>query len=331
MEQAIRSRFNDEVYRELLRRHRIEENSIRPLGGFESFVYQFVRENKEYILRISHTGLRRSKGQIAAEVDFINYLAEHGVPAARAVPSPAGNLLEAAVDTDPDFVAVAFEKAPGGPPPREIWTPGFFARYGQVMGKMHRLTMDYVPSDKDNRRPDGMEDLEGFAERFLPPSETEVMEKWNRLLAYMEKLPRDQDAYGLIHQDLHGGNFFVDADGNITVFDFDDCQYFWFAHDIAMALFYVVPHHCVEKEDQENARQFLEHFLQGYRSEYELKKKWILEIPTFLSLREMDLYIAIHRSMDLDHLTPWCASFMENRREKILQGIPYVDLGWLKA
>jgi hypothetical protein len=32
------------------------------------------------------------------------------------------------------------------------------------------------------------------------------------------------------------------------------------------------------------------------------------EIPRFLKQREIDLYIAIHRSMDLDHLDAWCAS-----------------------
>ena len=48
----------------------------------------------------------------------------------------------------------------------------------------------------------------------------------------------------------------------------------------------------------------------------------------FLKLREMDLYIVIHRSLDLDDLDPWCASFMDNRKVKIENDVPYVELAW---
>ncbi len=90
---------------------------------------------------------------------------------------------------------------------------------------MHHLTKSYVPGS-DGFRPDGMEDLGGFAEKFLPPSEIEVITKWNCMLDYLRTLPKGIDEYGLIHQDLHGGNFFVDDAGNMTIFDFDDSQYF---------------------------------------------------------------------------------------------------------
>lgn len=171
-----------------------------------------------------------------------------------------------------------------------------------------------------------MEDLIGFAEKFLPPDEKEVICEWNRMLDYLYTLPKGPDEYGLIHQDLHGGNFFVDDAGNMTIFDFDDSQYFWFAHDIAMCLFYVVPHHCEKQADLDNAKLFLSHFMTGYRRENQLDHRWILEIPTFMKLREMELYIAINRSLDLNDLDPWCASFMKNRREKIQNRVPYLEL-----
>lgn len=326
MEQAIREQYNDNVFHELISKYGIDPSQVRPLGGFESFVYEFEREQKEYILRISHTGLRRTKEQVYAEVDFINYLADHGVPVARAVPSPQGNLLEAAQSENPLFVAVSFEKAKGGPPKRHHWIPSFFESYGQIMGRIHRVTKDYRPSNPLHRRPEGQEDLIGFAEKFLPSSETKIIEKWNQSVAYLETLTKGRDEYGLIHQDMHGGNFFVDDKEGITFFDFDDSQYFWFAHDIAMALFYVVPHHCSAKEDVEKAQEFLKHFLIGYRQENDLQGHWIKEIPTFLKLREMDLYIAIHRSMDLNNLDSWCASFMRQRREKIINDVPYIDM-----
>lgn len=326
MEPAIREKYNDNILREIMGKYGIDKDKIKLLDGFESFIYEFERDGREYILRISHTGLRRTRSQILAEVDYINYMADNGVPAARAVASLRGEFVETAENENPDFAAVAFEKAKGGPPQKHHWTPAFIRKYGEITGRMHRLTKEYKPSNPDLRRPDCMDDHEGFAEKFLPRSEAGVLTEWNRVLQYLRTLPRGRDEYGLIHQDLHRGNFFVDDSGNFTIFDFDDSQYFWFSHDIAMCLFYIVPHNCVKKEDLEKAGGFLKDFMAGYRMENQLEKRWLLEIPTFMKLREMDLYIAIHRSMDLNDLGPWCVSFMNGRKEKILNGTAYVDI-----
>lgn len=329
MEKQITEQYHDGIFHEIISKFGLDKNRVKLLDGFESFIHECERDGQEYILRISHTGLRRSMKQLLAEMDYINYMADNGVPAARAVPSPQGNMIETA-DSNPLFAGALFEKAKGHPPKREFWQPDNIQRYGETVGRMHRLTKSYQAPGPDCRRPDGMEDLEGFAEKFLPSSDKEVIDEWNRMLDYLRTLPKGKDEYGLIHQDLHGGNFFVDDAGNMTIFDFDDSQYFWFTHDIAMCLFYVVPHHCEKQEDLDNAKLFMNHFMTGYRRENQLDQRWILEIPTFLRLREMDLYIAIHRSLDLDDLDPWCASFMKNRREKILNRVPYLDLDFSK-
>lgn len=328
MEKAIREQYNKRIFNELIEKYGVQRNFIEPLGGFENFVYQYRKEDQEFIIRISHTGLRRTKEQLHAEADFINYLAEHGISVARPVASPMGNLVETADIENPSFSAVSFEKAKGRTPEREDWTHSFCQSYGRLMGRIHCLTKDYQPSNPLYRRPDGFADLNGFAEKFLPSSESAIITKWNELLLYLKTLPAGRNEYGLIHQDMHEGNFFVDDNGKITVFDFDDCQYFWFAHDLAMALFYVVPHHCVAGDDLKNAEQFFANFMAGYREENDLDDPWILEIPTFMKLREMDLYIAIHRSMDLNNLDRWCAGFMKGRKEKILNDIPYIDLNF---
>jgi len=327
MEREIREQYNEKIFIEIISKYGFKKENVKLLDGFESFIYECVQDEYEYILRISHTGLRRTKEQILAEVDYINYMSDNGVPAARAIPSPKGNMLETA-ESNPLFVGVLFEKAKGHPPKREFWQPPFIEKYGQITGRMHQLTKLYNPISPVHRRTDGMADLEGFAEKFLPQEETDVILEWNDMLKHLHSLPKGKDEYGLIHQDLHGGNFFVDDNGNMTIFDFDDSQYFWFSHDIAMTLFYVVPHNCVKKEDLDNARLFMKYFLTGYRRENNLEHRWIQEIPTFLRLREMDLYIAIHRSMDLNDLDPWCASFMNNRKEKILGRVPYVDISF---
>jgi Ser/Thr protein kinase RdoA (MazF antagonist) len=147
-------------------------------------------------------------------------------------------------------------------------------------------------------------------------------------LAYLERLPQAHTDYGLIHQDAHFGNLFLDGEGRITLFDFDDCCYSWYVNDIAIVLFYAV----LDQPDQQVFTQdFLFHFLQGYRREVDISASWLKEIPHFLKLREIDLYAAIHRSFDLDNIdNPWVAGYMNGRKERIEANIPFVQFDFDK-
>ena len=70
---------------------------------------------------------------------------------------------------------------------------------------------------------------------------------------------------------------------------------------------------------------FLDGFLPGYLSENKLDPVWYREIPFFMKLREIDLYALIHRSFDVNNLDdPWCAWYMNGRKERIERGIPYL-------
>src|SRR5690606_38225075 len=136
-------------------------------------------------------------------------------------------------------------------------------------------------------------------------------------------LPRDEQSYGLIHFDPHGGNLHVDDDLNITFFDFDDCGYAHYIYDVALTLFYSV---MGAEEPAAYTRTFLSHFWRGYRREYDLPSSWLATLPLFLKLREIDLYAVIHRSFDVDSIDdPWVSRFMSGRKERIEAGVPYLD------
>lgn len=327
MDKRSKEAFTSDILAETCQRYGIGPGSLELLDGFESFIYFFHRGGREYILRLSHS-LRYSLEMIEGEIDWVNYLSDHRVSVSRAIPSEQGNLAEKIDAQDGYFIASAFEKAPGRPPRREDWQAGLLKDVGRLVGQMHRLAKAYEPPDSRIRRPEWDFEMEDFARRYLPAGEERIVALWEALLDQIRLLPKDRDSYGLIHQDVHGGNFFVD-DGKITLFDFGDCQYAWFAYDLAMALFYVLPHHCDGDEQRQFARSALETLVQGYRLENTITPDWLQTIPLFLKLREIDLYIAIHRSMDLNHLDRWCASFMQGRKEKIEQQIPFLDISFL--
>ncbi len=329
MEQRIKDRFNQSILQEAMRRYDIATGDIHELNGFESFIFEFQRDAKDYILRITHS-LRRSEALICGEVDWINFLADGGVAVARAIPSALGKLVETIADPQDSpqgghFLATAFVKAPGERPWLVGWTPERYVLYGQLLGKMHTLAENYHPNPAW-KRPEWDDDSMEFVERYLPASESIAKQKYRAICEHLHSLPKDKTCYGLVHQDAHQSNFLMTEDGAITLFDFDDCAYSWFANDIAIVLFYI----SVEEDDAPAFTQtFMTHFLRGYRQFHALDEKWLKEIPTFLKLRELELYAVMHRDFDVENIdNEWCAHFIRGRKQKIEQDLPFIDFAF---
>ncbi len=325
MEPKIAKRYNNTILEAARACFEIAADQIQLLDGFESFIYEFSRPDGDFILRIGHS-TRRTPEWIAGEVDWINYLADGGARVARAILSANGNLVEAIADGHGDhFLVTAFEKAPGGPAWEQDLPPDFVQHYGQVLGRIHRLTKDYTPTNPAWRRfewnaPGNLEIAE-----WLPDSEAAVRQKFAALMPYFDSLPKDRESYGLIHQDAHGGNFFV-HNGQLTLFDFDDCVYGWFIYDIAMVFFYEL---MWKTDDRAAVETFCNAFLAGYRRENQLAPQWLAAIPYFLKLREIDLYALIHRSFDVENLEDeWCQNYMRGRKEKIENEVPFIHFDW---
>lgn len=326
MDQFIVDRYTDAILHEAMRRYGIADGQIRPLDAFENFIYAFERETGAYILRIAHT-FRRDESLIQGEMEWINFLAEGGVSVSRAIPSENGVLVEAIADSQGGtFLVSAFVKAQGRPP-WALWTPQLYETYGHTIGRMHALSKQYRPSQPAWKRPDWDDPLFEFVERYLPASESVAVQKYRDLCAHVNTLARDPESHGLIHQDAHGSNLFVDDAGRITLFDFDECAYSWFVNEIAIVLFYIV-------QDAEDWRaftqEFMAHFLRGYRRACSLDPAWLKEIPAFLKMREIELYAVMFRDFAGETMdNEWCARFMHGRKSKIEQGVPYVDFDFL--
>jgi Ser/Thr protein kinase RdoA (MazF antagonist) len=322
MEQLIKDRYSDAVLQEAMQRYDISREQIKLLDSFESFIYEFENASGAYILRIAHSS-RRSEALIQGEVDWINYLADGGVSAARAVLSARGNLVEAIEDGQGGaFLATAFVKAQGGAP-WDLWTPQLYETYGQLIGHMHMISKQYRPTRPEWKRPAWDADMFEFVDRYLPQSESAAKRKYRGACAHVNSLPKGRDEYGMTHQDPHGNNFFVDSAGRITLFDFDECAYNWFVNDIAVVLFYIIQ----DAEDWPTfTQEFMGHFLKGYVQACPLHPGWLKEIPHFLKIREIELYAVMHRDFDVTNISDeWCARFMQGRKEKIDQGVPYID------
>ncbi|OGO67799.1 MAG: hypothetical protein A2Z49_00430 [Chloroflexi bacterium RBG_19FT_COMBO_56_12] len=328
MDPKIASRFNDNILQTAMRCYNILSDQVELLDGFESFIYKFRRPDGQFILRIGHSD-RRSPDLIRGEVDWINYLAAGGATVARAILSENGNLVEPVEDGQGgEFLCTAFVHAPGAEIHRDQINDRLYRNYGRLIGRMHALAKTYRISNPAWKRYAWDSTENNTAERQMPAKEVLAMEKYRSVLAHLRSLPRDTDGYGMIHQDAHPGNFFVDDEYCITLFDFDDCVYGHFIYDIAMVLFYTS---IGEPDPAEYTERFMPVFLSGYREENRLNPAWLPELPHFMKLREIDLFAAIHFSFadgdNPDH--PWAARYMKGRREKIEGNTPFITFDWL--
>jgi Ser/Thr protein kinase RdoA (MazF antagonist) len=349
MEQAIRDRYNEAIRAELGRRYGLAEEDLALLDGFESFIFAARGAERPFILRLSHE-LRRSAAHTLGEIDWLNFLAARGAGVARALPSPRGLFVERIPDGQGGaFLATAFARAAGGPP----WEngrsgPALYAQYGRLLGRLHALTQEYTPGNPAWRRPawDDPDNLIDIA-KWLPAADRDMLPLFADVLAHLRALPTPPDAWGLIHQDAHTGNFFATDDLRLTLFDFDDCVYGHFVYDIAMVLFY-----SITNREQEAARLldaaaadgppgkdglletwahlFWSAFWPAYQAENRLDPAWLAELPWFFKLREIELYAVIHRSMSAAEIaaSPWTSGFMNGRRARILNQTPYSSLNF---
>jgi Ser/Thr protein kinase RdoA (MazF antagonist) len=312
------------------RRYGVNRDDLEKKGSFESQVFEYQRDGQRYIMKLTHR-LHRTPELVEGEVDWILHLDDCGVSVCRPVPSKAGKLIEvidgSAVGQlgDDYFIVYAFEKAPGRGTTRTDWSDDMVTAWGRTLGRMHRATREYHPAREDIRRFrwDTDPGLNKFA---CLESQPKIIDKWREIIERLKSFPADDGGYGLIHSDLHHGNFFL-SDGHLHVFDCDDCHYGWLGFDIMIPLFYVMRHADVNPNDTEYARRYLDRFLTGYRSETDVDGVWIRRIPDFMKLRELDLY-TILIDEDFADGNDWCRRFMDDRRNRIENDVPVLDLNF---
>jgi Ser/Thr protein kinase RdoA (MazF antagonist) len=304
----------------------ISESELQPLeGGHFTHVYGFAREARSYVLRLTppsaDTDLERQRAILA----WMAYLADHGAFVPEPLPSQDGRLVEIIPSPDDNWLVVAFTRAEGILSEElslDQWDDGQFQVLGKSIGKMHAIARGYAPS-KEMTYPDWKNGGNLFSHALQ--NEFGLKEKQSFVLEQIRSLPKTADAYGLIHCDLHFGNFFLDIPRQkITLIDFDDCAYGWFVMDIAVLLFDILVLYTGSDKDA-YGRYFLRNFLAGYLAETPLSHFWLEQLPIFLKLLEINVYDMVARSYPAE-ADEWVTKFMAGRKERLENDIPYIDL-----
>ncbi len=291
-------------------------------SGFESFVYEFERNNLQLILKISHSS-RRSPEEIQGEIDYLNFLHNEEIPVALVEKSLSGNFVEIEEAVDGFFTGICFQKAKGRHIRKEDKTPDLFLQMGKIQAAMHNSAEKANLGGIKFHRPDCFEMDKNVVRECLTDKDCEVIKIYDDLFEGFGKQTKTSQNYGIMHYDFHPGNFFINGD-KLTLFDFDDSVYFWFIADMAVTLFYQVPHDIKNQKEFDSVKLFLDNFLQGYTEIRSFDTASIIEFGNYLKMREIILY-AILQTSGLIGKNNWVDGYLRNRKDKIINHVPYLD------
>nr|WP_145163860.1 phosphotransferase [Paenibacillus terrae] len=291
MIREIEQQFTEEILTEAIKRYDLNKDTVRSLGGYESFVYEYQKNNAFFILKISHT-IRRSINNIRGEIEFLNFLSNKGLAVSNAVPSTRGNMVEEIAAENGSFLAISYEMSLGKEVSGEEWNESLYEKWGEFLGKIHHATKSYEWSNPA---------FQLKAEKYLRPDD-EMISILKERLTKLTSLPKSKDTYGLTHTDFHQSNFYL-HNGDIYLFDFDDCSYTYFINDIGITLCYALFYPFKEFENKaEYYKLFFRHFMKGYLKENTIQEEEIVHLQDAIKLRYALLYIYFHQANDVSNL-----------------------------
>jgi Ser/Thr protein kinase RdoA (MazF antagonist) len=330
MEKSVTDIFTEQLLHHIAVQFDSRGEHLTLLGDFENFVYEFPYRGESAILRISHHS-HRDDIQIMGELEWVHHLATAGVSLSRPLLSPNQKWIETFDVGTHKFFATAFTKADGKRVTEEVWGDRLFQQWGKVVGQMHRITQKFQPQDEKFRRFHWYEDnYVASALDILPESESIIRAKYVDMMDLLNRLPIGAENYGLVHTDVHAGNFHY-QDNKMTVFDCDDCCYHWYMFDIAIVFYYALLSPLVKNSPEERAefaRNFAIQFWEGYRQEFDLPKWWWRHVQTFFKLRDLQLFTVLTLKWT-GELTKRQKQMINSFRHRIEQDLLYVDLDYV--
>jgi len=141
---------------------------------------------------------------------------------------------------------------------------------------------------------------------------------WNGMFKHIElNIPKEDEFYGIMHGDMHEGNFLVDPNNNnkLTFFDWDLLSKGWYAIDIGCVIFGcrfgTLMMQKSREESNEMVKGFCQAFLAGYSPDKPIDMEHIKEGCRF---RVELIHVAFKMIVDEGHnenFKPFADQFYE--------------------
>ncbi|MCM5703394.1 serine/threonine protein kinase [Larsenimonas salina] len=191
------------------------------LNSYENRVFDFQDENRRrFILKVYRPD-RWTSAQRAEELQFIEFLAQSGVPVGTPWQASNGQVLH----RYEDFDYAIFNALPGQAP--ELDNPNHLFALGELVGKLHHASRGYSFSERPVWAPLSL--LEHAASvvlesGFLSHRQAQVYEKLTtELISQARSWPLESLTMFPVHGDCHIGNI-LGREDEFGLVDFDDAR-----------------------------------------------------------------------------------------------------------
>lgn len=233
----------------------LEVCSLRLHSHSENAVFRVeAADGDAYALRVHRPGYH-DLAALESELTWTEALAAAGLPAPAAVRTRDGRTYaKVALPNAAEVRHVGLVRWVGGTSlaedlganakPTEI--RAVYASLGQLIADLHLASIQWSPPPGFKRHAWDAQGLVGEQpiwgrfweiEGASGAQRAALLAVRNQLLDILSALPKNPDAYGLIHADLNCDNV-LRKGGCLSVIDFDDAGFGWFAFDLAVAAWY---------------------------------------------------------------------------------------------
>ena len=287
-----------------------DAGSARFFRSSANFLYTFDQKGKRHFLRFADSS-ERSREEIEAEVDLVNWLAGAGIDVAIPIRAKDEHFVQSTETERGTFHAVVFGELQGSQFEIDELDSSRFHAWGGALGKLHAALKHY-PGTATPARRSWQDDLEMIG-GYMPVDAPALRNEWEWISASLSELPVEPDNYGLIHFDFELDNL-VWGNQSVGILDFDDCARYWTVADVAFALRDLFGDN--PNLDDGSFREFVS----GYRAYCPLDEETILKIPLFLRMAKLIQYARMARSLDLaqDQKYPdWLLSLSQKLQQRM--------------
>jgi amicoumacin kinase len=274
---------------------------IEKVGETENIVYR-CQGTPNFALRWVHAQ-HRSRLQIEAELNWLHILIQAGLNVCKPLPSLNQNPIENRQIGSETFWVSAFSWIPGKAMERnqrQSWSSERVQALGFLAAQLHNQA-HALPKQQYLARPNWDIETKTNIWAKLPNQAMWAKKYYQICLGQLQSLPCEKSNFGLIHGDIHTGNFLI-HENQPHLFDFDDAHRGWFNQDLALILYYILGG--IEKAEAD----FCKGLIQDLRIGYERLRNWPsdfeIQLPLFLRWRDLQLYLFLFRRWQNDAEIP---------------------------
>lgn len=299
--------LRENILLQLSEKCEIKRDNITYLSGGrednDGIVYTFQEQGKKKVLKIVAKENENSLDFLAQKLKFAYYLGENGIPIACPKRRCDSKIFQTVRDEKYIYLASVMDFVEGKSPDTKDLNPEVVKRWGCLTGAMHKATKKYsywknMPCSQTEW---GYEDeINDFYEMC---KYEEVRVKWNNMKKTLDSIQKNQDNYGMIHNDNHQNNILKQND-TITLIDFDCATCHFFLNDLLLPaqgiLFDVSGGMHQPFRNMKALYEFYTNFLTGYETQNHVENDWINQMGIFLNYRRMLLFTVMQGWMDHD-------------------------------